>query len=70
MTSTETPDRVARERDALSEQLFGSLLSAMEWLTVDLGVRVGLYAALREAGSTVEVLPVTNDLWRFYRLEA
>jgi SAM-dependent methyltransferase len=40
------------QRDALGERLFGSLLGGMELLAVQLGIRLGLYTALHEAGAT------------------
>ncbi|MGH3934112.1 MAG: class I SAM-dependent methyltransferase [Pseudonocardiaceae bacterium] len=54
-TMTEDPNAAAQQRDALGERLFGSLLNGMELLTVGLGVRTGLYAALRDGG------PATAD---------
>src|SRR5688572_30548507 len=49
-TTTSAAQALARERDALDERLFGALLGGMELLTVDLGVRTGLYPALRDVG--------------------
>lgn len=48
--TTITADERVQQRDALGERLFGSLLGGMELLTVGLGVRTGLYAALRDGG--------------------
>src|SRR4051812_1188761 len=39
-----------QQRDALAERLFGAMLSGMELLTVELGRRLGLYAAVHEHG--------------------
>jgi hypothetical protein len=49
-TTTSAAQALARERDALDERLFGALLGGMELLSVDLGVRTGLYPALRDVG--------------------
>ena len=47
---TDAAQAITRERDALGERLFGALLGGMELLTVELGVRAGLYRALRDGG--------------------
>ncbi len=49
-TTSDAAQAVTRERDALGERLFGALLGGMELLTVELGVRAGLYGALRDGG--------------------
>jgi len=51
MTVTESPIDVAAERDALGERIFEQLLVSTELLTVDLGLRTGLYEALRHLGT-------------------
>lgn len=40
------------QRDALGERLFASLLGGMELLAVQLGIRLGLYTALRDNDAT------------------
>jgi len=46
-------DTIAADRaTALSERLFAALIGGMELATVELGLRLGLYAALRGAGPT------------------
>jgi SAM-dependent methyltransferase len=45
-------ESVTAQRDALGERLFASLLGGMELLAVQLGIRLGLYSALRAAGAT------------------
>jgi hypothetical protein len=49
-TTTDAGQALVSERDLLGERLLGGLLGGMELLTVELGVRTGLYAALRDAG--------------------
>ena len=43
-------EAAAQGADALAERLLGSLISGMELLTVELGHRLGLYAALHSRG--------------------
>lgn len=50
MVSTTSSQEIAR-RDALAERLFNGLLEAMELLSVQLGVELGLYACLHRDGS-------------------
>lgn len=42
---------VELERDAFAERMFGSLLGAVDMMTIYLGERLGLYAALRDHGA-------------------
>ena len=56
VVSTDSPQEIAR-RDALAQRLFTGLLETMELLTVQLGVKLGLYACLhRDGPATAEVL--------------
>ena len=67
--------------EALVERLFLATLGSLELFGVFLGERLGLYAALADGApctapelasragiGTVEVLPIENDFFRFYRL--
>jgi ubiquinone/menaquinone biosynthesis C-methylase UbiE len=47
---TATTDFDEDRRDALVERLFGSFIGSMELLTIELGQRLGLYAALQDGG--------------------
>jgi SAM-dependent methyltransferase len=49
---TITTESATAQRDALGERLFAGLLGGMELLAVQLGVQLGLYTALRDAGAT------------------
>lgn len=49
---TITTESATAQRDALGERLFAGLLGGMELLAVQLGVQLGLYTALRQAGAT------------------
>jgi len=51
MTVTDSPIDAAAQRDALGERIFEQLLVSTELLTVDLGLRTGLYHALSELGT-------------------
>ncbi|HLZ38189.1 MAG TPA: class I SAM-dependent methyltransferase [Mycobacteriales bacterium] len=60
----------AQRRDALAERLFASLLGGMELLSVDVGRRLGLYAALRERdGVTAAELAVRAGVAQRYARE-
>jgi hypothetical protein len=48
MTTTES---VTSQRDALGQRLFAGLLGGMELLAAQLGIRLGLYTVLRDAGA-------------------
>jgi SAM-dependent methyltransferase len=54
-TTSDAVPALVSKRDLLGERLLGALLGGMELLTVELGMRTGLYGALRDAG------PVTAD---------
>ncbi len=57
-------------RDALGERLFASLLGGMELLAVQLGIRLGLYTALRDNGATTAgALAVTAGIDQRYAQE-
>src|SRR3954452_9266886 len=49
VVKTDSPQEIAR-RDALAQRMFTGLLEAMELLTVQLGVKLGLYACLHRDG--------------------
>jgi len=49
VVSADSPQEIAR-RDALAQRLFTGLLETMELLTVQLGVKLGLYASLHRDG--------------------
>jgi hypothetical protein len=55
LTSTTAQDR----RDALVERFFGATLGTLELFSVYLG---------RAGFGLVEVIPIENDFFRFYRL--
>ena len=65
MAATEPSER----RDALVERLFGSTLGAMDVLSVYLGVRLGLYRALADRGtsSSEELAEATGLNERYVR---
>lgn len=46
MTAVQAPPVSTEDAEALMERLFGSLLGCLELITIELGVRLGLYAAL------------------------
>ena len=49
VVSTDSAQEIAR-RDALAQRLFTGLLETMELLTVQLGVKLGLYTCLHRDG--------------------
>jgi hypothetical protein len=49
VVSADSPQEIAR-RDALAQRLFTGVLETMELLTVQLGVKLGLYASLHRDG--------------------
>ena len=49
VVKTDSPQEIAR-RDALAQRMFTGLLETMELLTVQLGVKLGLYACLHRDG--------------------
>ena len=59
--SAASSQEIAR-RDALAERLFTGLLETMELLTVQLGVKLGLYACLHRDG------PATAGSWPIGRV--
>jgi SAM-dependent methyltransferase len=50
-TAENTAQDPAAQRDALGERLFAGLLGGMELLAVQLGIRLNLYAVLRDTGA-------------------
>ena len=65
---TSPADEVEAQAGALIEQMFGSVLGALELASIDLGERLGLYAALAEApGSPAELAQRTGVDQRYVR---
>ena len=70
MTTTTTPLGADERRDGLAARLFEASLGSFELLSVYLGDRLGLYAALREHGqSTAEELATATRIDERYARE-
>ncbi len=66
-TVTANDEGVAQQRDALVERMFGAAIGMMDILTVYIGDRLGLYAALAESGplTPVELTDKTSTHERY-----